>query len=131
MTPNEPWHERTCPVCGKTFLLPFSGRWAYHIKIRCKKNIYVCSWKCQIMEEKRRENIPQKQRKWTRYNIGVPGLRLIRLKRDLGVKQLADIIGVTPSTIQGYENGSMCPGPAKINKLAEVLGCTEEDLRKE
>ena len=131
MRPDEMFIEHKCEVCGKEFCKPRSVEWGY--KYRDYNGIhYYCSWHCTCEADRRREEKAQKLgKKWTRYAIGVPGLRLIRLSRDLGVKELAEMIGVRASTIHGYEDGSMNPGKDKVNKLAAVLGCTTEELRRE
>lgn len=43
-------------------------------------------------------------------------------------KELADIVGVDRSVISKYENGLMVPHILILKKMAEVFGCTVDEL---
>ncbi|MCI5604995.1 MAG: helix-turn-helix domain-containing protein [Clostridia bacterium] len=47
---------------------------------------------------------------------------LFRRRKGYSRTQLADIIGVTVSTIANYENGVTLPDLQKLSSIAEVLG---------
>lgn len=60
-------------------------------------------------------------------------LKQARLDKGLTQEQLAELIGVAKSTLNGYEKGNREPDFFKIKKLIEVLGvdanyllCVEE-----
>lgn len=44
-----------------------------------------------------------------------------RIARDLSQEALADLVGVEPSTIGNYEQGTRYPKPNVMSKLAKVL----------
>lgn len=45
--------------------------------------------------------------------------------------QAADLIGVTDATISQWENGETRPKTSRLAKVAEVYGCTIDELLKE
>jgi transcriptional regulator with XRE-family HTH domain len=61
--------------------------------------------------------------------LGIPSeepevvtLRGLRLRRGLTHKDVAQALGVHPTTVQRWENGSHRPRGANADRLAEVLG---------
>lgn len=51
-----------------------------------------------------------------------------RRRRGLGVAELAGFVGVTPATIRRWERGETRPDPARLARLAAVLGKRPEDV---
>lgn len=45
-------------------------------------------------------------------------------------KQAAEEIGVTPACVAMWETGKTSPSAGKLKRVAEVYGCTIEDLLK-
>ena len=58
----------------------------------------------------------------------MPSLQHFRLKRGLTMKQLAELSGVSIQSISSIERGGMIPTVRIALKLAQVLGCTIEEL---
>lgn len=53
----------------------------------------------------------------------------LRKKRELTQRQLADLVGVDPSTIRNWErNRNSTDTFVKLARLCEVLECTPADL---
>lgn len=52
----------------------------------------------------------------------------LRTKADMTRKDLADITGISASTLFYYENGSRIPGADTAYKIARVFGITIEEL---
>lgn len=52
----------------------------------------------------------------------------LRSEKGLTQKQLGERLGVTNKAVSKWENGSAVPRVSLIPKLAEVLGCTQEEL---
>jgi transcriptional regulator with XRE-family HTH domain len=58
-----------------------------------------------------------------------PGvLALRRVKAGMSLARLADAVGVSTRQIVYYEQGRHSPTPARLKKLADVLGTTAQDL---
>lgn len=55
-------------------------------------------------------------------------IKLLRKKRGLTQKQLADNCGLSIATIQGYEQGKYAPKPEAILKLVKALNTTPSEL---
>lgn len=53
---------------------------------------------------------------------------ILRRRKGFSRKQLADIIGVTVSTIANYENGVTIPDMDKVTKLSEMFGVSLDML---
>lgn len=51
-----------------------------------------------------------------------------RKKQNMTQRELATLIGVTPSTITQYETGARKPDIVTLKKLAAVLHCTTDQL---
>ena len=51
-----------------------------------------------------------------------------REKLGLTLAEFARRVGVKPPTALGYERGDFLPGFDRIGKIAEVLGCTTDEL---
>ncbi len=59
-------------------------------------------------------------------------IKVLREKIGLTQVGLAEALGVTQACVAMWENGKALPNSDKLPKLAEVLGCTIDDLyRKE
>lgn len=55
-------------------------------------------------------------------------LRGKRAEADLSQGEAADRSGINITTLCRYESGDMVPSAEKVFKLAEVYGCTPNDL---
>lgn len=55
-------------------------------------------------------------------------LRMHRAKLNITQAELASRVGIDPTAISQYEQGSRIPGADKLFTLAEVLGCSPCDL---
>lgn len=55
-------------------------------------------------------------------------IELLRKKKNLTRRQLAEMIGVSQLSIEMWENGLAVPSLAKLQKLAEVLECSVDEL---
>ncbi|HWR06179.1 helix-turn-helix domain-containing protein [Sporomusa sp.] len=55
-------------------------------------------------------------------------LRELRIKKEIGQKEVGAIIGVSDSSIRKYEAGERTPDPKAIIKLADFFGVTTDDL---
>lgn len=58
-------------------------------------------------------------------------LRAIRTCKGLSHKELAEMIGRTPTMISMYENGKTFPRRQILNKLAEILNISVDELLNE
>ena len=59
---------------------------------------------------------------------GLPGLKKRRLKAGLTQKALADLVGINAISISRYELGNQNARFRVITQLANILGCTEQEL---
>ncbi|WP_113885153.1 MULTISPECIES: helix-turn-helix transcriptional regulator [Cytobacillus] len=62
-------------------------------------------------------------------NIG-KNLKLLRLKKRLRQKHVAEAIGVSRITISNYERNSYVPKWGNLEKLAEFYGVSVEEITK-
>lgn len=51
-----------------------------------------------------------------------------RLKKNITQDELARMLGVTQQAVMKWENGSSQPRAARLPKLADILGCTVDEL---
>lgn len=51
-------------------------------------------------------------------------LRLYRCRKHMSRKELAECVGVTPSTISNYENDKTSPNMLRLVKIAQALDVT-------
>jgi transcriptional regulator with XRE-family HTH domain len=60
----------------------------------------------------------------------VPATELARVReaRALSQKQLAELLGISPSTLSSVENGHSRPWPKLRRECAQILGLSEETL---
>ncbi len=59
-------------------------------------------------------------------------IKELRVNKKLTQEELAEAIGVTQACVAMWETGKALPNSDKLPKLAEVLGCSIDDLyRKE
>ena len=58
------------------------------------------------------------------------GIKKIREDKGLSQQGLADEIGVKRSTVAMWETGQALPRPDKLLKMAQMFGCSIEDLMK-
>lgn len=59
-------------------------------------------------------------------------IRKIRRDRDITQEQLANAVGVSQQAVAGWERGLCSPRSSMLPKIADILGCTvDELLRKE
>ena len=61
-------------------------------------------------------------------NSVVPSLKNKREHMGFQQEDLAGLVGVSTTTICRWELGKQAPSIEKLNKLAEVLECTIQDL---
>ena len=55
-------------------------------------------------------------------------IKEIREARGMTRKQIADAVGVSEVAVYYWENGRQKPSADKLPKLAELLGCTIDEL---
>lgn len=55
-------------------------------------------------------------------------LRKKRTERGLTQRQVADSLGVEPNTVSQWESGVREPRVCQLPKLAELFGCTVDEL---
>src|SRR5579864_4983976 len=55
-------------------------------------------------------------------------LTALRTRQRFSRSQLADLVEVTPLTVGRWERGEAVPRKYALDRLCEVLECTEEDL---
>ena len=55
-------------------------------------------------------------------------LRGVRTGVGMSTTTLAYRLGITEQTVKGYEAGRMVPTVPRLGRLADVLGCTVDDL---
>ena len=55
-------------------------------------------------------------------------LKDIRTAHNLSQTQLAELLGVKPHTVSQWESGTRTPGIITVNKIADALGCSIDDL---
>ena len=58
-------------------------------------------------------------------------LKRARLKKGVTVKQMAELLGVTKSTVYELEQGKHSPTYSSIQRYAEVLGLDVETVLKQ
>ena len=60
----------------------------------------------------------------------VKGLKIGDLRKAVGMTQvkLAEILGVSQSTVAQWESGEVMPKTEKLPALAEALGCKIDEL---
>lgn len=56
------------------------------------------------------------------------GFKEQRIKAGMGVEEIADKVGVTRQAVYGWEKGMYYPSVNILQKLAQVYGCTMEEL---
>ena len=57
-------------------------------------------------------------------------LAALRKARGLSQKELAKMVGVSQTTIASWEIGTREPNIAKLIQMAEIFGCTVDELIK-
>lgn len=60
--------------------------------------------------------------------MNILNLKVARVKKGLTQKELAELIGVSPSTINRIETGKQIPKVDMLLKLAEILEASAEEL---
>lgn len=55
-------------------------------------------------------------------------IKELREAKGLTQKYIADVMGVDQSAVVRWENGAALPNAAKLPKLAQLLGCTIDEL---
>ena len=56
-------------------------------------------------------------------------LKNLRKERNLSIKELSERSGVSVVQISNYEHNRYVPNAINVNKLADALGCSYEDLK--
>ena len=130
---DELFFEKICPICGKKFCLPSEGRWAYRVKMNRGGDIYLCSWHCQLVQEKRqtaRRKINPDGKTLIPDGINAEKLKKKRILAGLSQKNLAELVVIKCNTYRRYEYEELTPSEQTLGKIAAVLGCTAEELRR-
>lgn len=60
--------------------------------------------------------------------MNILNLKVARVKKNLTQKQLAELVGVSSSTINRIETGNQIPKVDILLKLAEILEVSAEEL---
>ena len=60
--------------------------------------------------------------------MGIKGIKKARLRARMKLREVAEAIGVEIRTVQKWESQDSFPRGARIQKLCEVLGCSEAEL---
>lgn len=55
----------------------------------------------------------------------------IRKGKGIGLNELARMSGISPTTLSGIERTNVDPGWSKVCKIADALGISLDELRKE
>lgn len=55
-------------------------------------------------------------------------LKELRLQNKKTAAEVAEVLGVTPSSISNYENGIRSININQVIQLAELFDCTEKDI---
>lgn len=55
-------------------------------------------------------------------------LAKVREERGMKQKELAGLLGISPTTLSSVENGWVAPWPRLRRDAARLLGCSEESL---
>ena len=63
--------------------------------------------------------------------VFLKGLRAIRKERKLTLREVEDITGIDANTISRYERGVLSPNSKTVEKIAEKLGVTVDELLNE
>lgn len=58
-------------------------------------------------------------------------IRELRRKKDITQEELAQLVGVGHSAVAKWETGKCKPTADKLVKVADVLGCTVDELLRE
>ena len=120
---NDDIHERTCPVCGKTFVVSSSG-WAYKIRPKhSNRYTYLCSYSCLNRERERMEHGGLK-----RHAEYLHGLRRVLFDHEISVKTAAKICGIHPSQMKNYVYLDSAATAPVIEKIARGLGVSADEL---
>lgn len=57
-------------------------------------------------------------------------LRNLRKERNLSIKKLSELSGLSAVQISNYEHNHYVPNAINISKLAAALGCAYDDLNR-
>ena len=55
-------------------------------------------------------------------------IAILRKKREINQEELARLLSINVATLSRWENGHFEPKASTINKLCEILHCTETEL---
>lgn len=58
-------------------------------------------------------------------------LKALRESADITQNEIAIILGVSRTSVSMWETGHAMPRADKLPKLAEILGCTVDDLLRD
>ena len=61
----------------------------------------------------------------------INNLKIFREKNNISQMQLANELGISQQAINKWETGESLPRADKLLQLAEILGCTVDELLKE
>lgn len=123
MNNSDDIRERTCPVCGKTFVVGRAG-WAYKILPKhSNRYTYLCSYSCLNRERERMEHGGLK-----RHVEYLHGLRRVLFYRDLPIKTAAKMCGIHPSQMNNYVYLDSAATAPVIAKISRGLGVSADEL---
>lgn len=86
--------------------------------------MYILFFDCYNKDEVSEMSMPKKL---LPYSTGSK-IRIERTKRNLTQKQLADVTGISESTIRHYELGNAIPTITQLKKIADALNISEYAL---
>lgn len=55
-------------------------------------------------------------------------IKQLRLKKDMTQQELADRLGLTQNNVTRWERDGATPNVIMVKQIANILGCTIEDL---
>jgi transcriptional regulator with XRE-family HTH domain len=62
--------------------------------------------------------------------VGTLNIKIIREENNLTQQELAEILGVSQSTVAMWETNNSLPRADKLPAIAKALGCTIDELLK-
>ena len=91
--PTCAWVEKTCPICGKTFI-PHTEEWVYKRRVTHERTYYFCSWHClQDFEKNHPKPLAIEQRE-----------KLIELiKKGMGTSDIVRTLGVDRTKVRYWK----------------------------
>lgn len=66
-----------------------------------------------------------------KHRTGLPGLAAVRKRAGLSQSELAARLNIDETAISHWENGKSSPAGGRLVLVADVLGCTIDELFRE